>query len=64
MICQQDAIRDDKLLVAVFGLEAFGEGIEWFMHRHECIRVSYATDEAVVRDGLRIIAEEVKRASS
>mgnify|MGYP000698827898 CR=1 FL=1 len=32
---------------------------EW-AHRHECIRVSYAMDEAVVRDGLRIIAEEVK----
>ena len=29
-------------------------------HRDECIRVSYAMDEAVVRDGLRIIAEEVK----
>jgi valine--pyruvate aminotransferase len=29
-------------------------------HRNECIRVSYAMDEAVVRDGLRIIAEEVK----
>ena len=31
-------------------------------HRHECIRVSYAMDESVVRDGLRIIAEEVKAA--
>lgn len=30
-------------------------------HRHECIRVSYAMDETVVRDGLRIIAEEVRR---
>jgi valine--pyruvate aminotransferase len=29
-------------------------------HRYECIRVSYAMDEAVVRDGLRIIAEEVR----
>jgi valine--pyruvate aminotransferase len=28
--------------------------------RSECIRVSYAMDEAVVRDGLRIIAEEVE----
>ena len=32
-------------------------------HRHECIRVSYAMDESVVRDGLRIIAEEVKACS-
>ena len=39
-----------------FGLD---EQPDW-PHRHECIRVSYAMDEAVVRDGLRIIAEEVK----
>jgi valine--pyruvate aminotransferase len=31
-------------------------------HRHECIRVSYAMDEAVVREGLRIIAEEIRAA--
>jgi valine--pyruvate aminotransferase len=31
-------------------------------HRGECIRVSYAMDEAVVRDGLRAIADEVRRA--
>lgn len=28
-------------------------------HRHECIRVSFAMDARTVRDGLRIIAEEV-----
>lgn len=38
-----------------FGLEQS----DW-AHRHECIRVSYAMDEAVVRDGLRIIAEELR----
>jgi valine--pyruvate aminotransferase len=31
-------------------------------HRHECLRVSYAMDATVVREGLRIIAEEVIRA--
>lgn len=31
-------------------------------HRHECIRVNYAQDPAVVRKGLNIIAEEVCRA--
>ncbi len=36
------------------------EDADW-PHRHQCIRVSYAMDEAVVRDGLRIIAEEVRR---
>ena len=38
----------------------FGHDDPDWPHRHECIRVSYAMDEAVVRDGLRIIAEEVK----
>ena len=33
---------------------------EW-RHKHECIRVTYSQDEATVREGLRIIAEEVKR---
>jgi len=41
-----------------FGLE----GHDDWPHRHECLRVSYAMDEAVVRDGLRIIADEVRRA--
>ncbi|XOZ34724.1 valine--pyruvate transaminase [Halomonadaceae bacterium KBTZ08] len=31
-------------------------------HRHECLRVTYAQDEADVARGLRAIAEEVKRA--
>ncbi len=35
--------------------------LDW-RHRHECIRVSYAMDETSVRDGLRIIAEEVRAA--
>ncbi|MGD9418385.1 MAG: valine--pyruvate transaminase [Verrucomicrobiota bacterium JB025] len=32
-------------------------------HRRECIRVSYAMNEDTVRDGLRIIAGEVKKLS-
>ncbi len=40
----------------------FGHDDTDWPHRHQCIRVSYAMDEAVVRDGLRIIAEEVSRA--
>jgi len=40
----------------------FGEGQEDWSHRDECIRVSYAMDTSVVRDGLAIIAEEVKKA--
>jgi valine--pyruvate aminotransferase len=41
----------------------FGHEDESWRHRHECIRVSYAMDEAVVRDGLRTIAEEVRAAT-
>jgi valine--pyruvate aminotransferase len=38
----------------------FGHDDPDWAHREECIRVSYAMDEAVVRDGLRIIADEVR----
>ena len=31
-------------------------------HKHECIRVSYAQDAAVVKQGVQIIADEVRRA--
>jgi valine--pyruvate aminotransferase len=41
----------------------FGHDDPDWAHRHECIRVSYAMDEAIVRDGLRIIAEEVRNAA-
>jgi len=37
----------------------FGHDDPDWKHRDECIRVSYAMDEAVVRDGLRIIAAVV-----
>lgn len=40
----------------------FGYDDDSWRHRHECIRVSYAMDETVVRDGLKIIAEEVAKA--
>jgi valine--pyruvate aminotransferase len=41
----------------------FGHDDPSWKHRDECIRVSYAMDEAVVRDGLKIIAEEVRNAA-
>jgi len=43
-----------------FGNDDNDDAPHW-PHRHECLRVSYAMDEATVRDGLRIIAEEVRR---
>lgn len=48
--------------VLVIPGEYFFYGLEdpdW-PHRHECIRVSYAMDETIVREGLRIIAAEVR----
>jgi valine--pyruvate aminotransferase len=35
---------------------------EPWKHKHECIRLNYAADEEVVRRGIDIIADEVKRA--
>jgi valine--pyruvate aminotransferase len=51
--------------VFVIAGEHFFPGLEedWD-HRHECIRVSYATDAAAVKRGVEIIAEEVRRAYS
>ena len=40
----------------------FGHADEGWRHRHECIRVSYAMDKAIVQAGLEIIAEEVRAA--
>jgi valine--pyruvate aminotransferase len=34
---------------------------EYWQHKHECIRVTYAQDEAVVAEGVKIISDEVKR---
>lgn len=34
---------------------------EW-RHQHECLRMTFTMDEATVRDGIRIIGEEVRRA--
>ena len=39
----------------------FGLDEDW-PHRHECIRVSYVQDEAAVRRGIELIADEVGRA--
>ncbi len=35
---------------------------DYWPHQHECIRVSYAQDADVVKQGVQIIAEEVRRA--
>ncbi|VGO15824.1 Valine--pyruvate aminotransferase [Pontiella desulfatans] len=34
---------------------------EYWQHKHECIRVTYAQDDAVVHEGVKIIADEVRK---
>ncbi len=34
---------------------------EQWPHKHECIRISYAQDDATVQQGIRIIADEVRK---
>ena len=34
---------------------------EYWQHKHECIRVTYAQDEAVVHEGVKVIADEVRK---
>jgi valine--pyruvate aminotransferase len=34
---------------------------EYWQHKHECIRVTYAQDDAVVQEGIRVIADEVRK---
>ncbi|MDH3347438.1 MAG: valine--pyruvate transaminase [Desulfobulbaceae bacterium] len=54
--------RLKKRKVLVIAGEYFFPGLEeeW-SHCHECIRITYSQDEAAVRKGIRIIAEEVKK---
>jgi len=41
----------------------FFPGLECdWQHKHECIRVTYSMDKNVIQEGVRIIAEEVKKA--
>lgn len=55
-------LKQRGVLVIPGGYFFFGHDDPDWAHRDECIRVSYAMDESVVRDGLRVIAEEVRAA--
>jgi len=61
--CQElyDRLKQRGVLV-VPGHYFFPGLTEAWRHKQECIRVTYSQEEAVVEAGLRIIAEEVKRA--
>ena len=40
----------------------FGLEDESWQHRHECLRMTFTMEETVVRDGIRVIGEEVRKA--
>ena len=42
----------------------FGDDTADWPHRHECLRISFAMDESDVRTGLKIIGQEIARAST
>ncbi|MDD2600363.1 MAG: valine--pyruvate transaminase [Kiritimatiellae bacterium] len=48
------------LVVSGHNFFAGQEDAEW-PHKHECIRVTYAQDEQTVRQGIKVIADEVRR---
>lgn len=56
-----ERLKERKTLV-VSGHHFFPglEGDDW-AHKQECIRVTYAQDEVVVREGIQVIAEELRR---
>lgn len=49
-------------VLVISGHHFFPGLAEDWAHRHECIRVTYSQDEATVREGIRIIGEEVRKA--
>lgn len=61
--CQELYERLNQRGVIVVPGQYFFPGLqeEW-QHKHECIRMSYAADEPTLRAGIKIIAEEVRRA--
>ncbi len=54
-------LKQRGVLVIPGGYFFYGLDDPDWKHRDECIRVSYAMDEEVVSEGLRIIADEVRK---
>lgn len=61
--CQELYERLKQRRVIVVPGHYFFPGLQaaW-RHKHECIRMNYSQDEATVGEGIRIIADEVRRA--
>lgn len=63
--CQELYERLKQRRVIIVPGHYFFPGLEQpWRHKHECIRMNYAGEEDVVREGIGIIAEEVRRAYS
>jgi len=49
-------------VLVIAGQHFFPGLAEPWQHKYECIRVTYSQDDAVVHEGIRLIADEVRRA--
>ncbi len=52
----------ERGVLIISGHHFFPGLVSDWQHKHECIRVTYAMDKDVIREGVKIIAEEVKKA--
>jgi valine--pyruvate aminotransferase len=57
-----ERLKARKVLIVPGEYFFFGLQEDW-AHAHECLRMNFAQPEGTVRNGLRIIADEVTRAS-
>ncbi len=57
-----ERLKERDVLVVPGNYFFFGLDDETWPHRNECLRVSFTMPEQIVRDGFRIIAEEVAKA--
>ena len=58
-----ERLKTRKVLIVPGEYFFFGLEQDW-PHAHECLRMNFSQPEAAVREGLRIIAEEARRASA
>jgi valine--pyruvate aminotransferase len=58
-----ERLKRREVLVVPGNYFFFGCEDEDWKHRDECIRVSFATDASVLRNGLKVIAEEIRACS-
>lgn len=54
-----EALRRRGVIVVPGEHFFYGDAARDWPHRHECLRISYAMDDQVVRAGLKIIGEEI-----